>query len=245
MRVTEGRSAAQAAGGSRREHQSDKAQTRSTPQPGAERGAGPASPSERPTAADPAVLERAFGVTQIDKIARTQLTSGWWFTWGDEPYLNAQRTAGSIRQATANVPSTQGPGMYLAKTTHSSASSGNVVGQRVLAVNLNNTPTIDKSDNAQKLRVRGLYPPLAVIGDLFQILYEARNVVPMLLTYGGSPGCFSRLTTNEGVQERTFDLRRPPLNDLKNWYGRILEANAKQNFKTQALAWGLNAVDFP
>ncbi len=178
-------------------------------------------------------------LVQIESIARLHTTSGWWYSWGNLGYLQGAVNAGSIRAYTASMSFEQGPGFYIANTANSSSTYGGGSGQGIIAVKLNNAPTISRTNKAQVQLLKqlagggGSGDPLKDAG-----LYAAQNVVEMLMIYNGS-GSWGRLTTNRGVEEMTLDLKRPPLTDLKKAYPKMVEG-AKANFKTQAAKSGLD-----
>ena len=177
--------------------------------------------------------------TRLEEIAKMETTSGWWYSWGPEGYLQGLAGAPSIRQATSTVPSTQGPGMYVAENAWKSQGYGDTLGFRVLAVHFDGVPTINSNNAAQMAELSKLTGKSKLSGEDFLEktgLYNKNNVIEMLLRYG--TGSFARLTTNKGVAARTFNLSIPPLELLKSDYAK-LSGVPKQNFKAQAIASGV------
>jgi hypothetical protein len=167
-------------------------------------------------------------------IAATNRTSGTWYSWGDNPMLNGYVAAASLRNATSNVPSAQGPGLYVATKISSSYGYGNQPGQGLLVVIMNNVPTIDRKNPEQMAKIRTL--AAGAVGDALDTSGAYKNhIIEMLLFYGAN---FGRLTTNKGVT-LTRDLTKAPADQMRAEFFK-LDVGAKNNFRAQAAHYHLD-----
>ena len=185
---------------------------------------------------DQVYASRMERMTQLEMIASMERTSGTWYSWGDHAMLNGYIAASSLRDATSNVPSAQGPGLYVARKISSSYGYGNQPGQGLLIAILNNVPTINRQNAAQMAKLRALVGP--AVGDVLETSGAYKyHVIEMLLFYGAN---FGRLTTNKGVT-LTKDISKAPEADLRREYHK-LDAGAKHNFDAQAALYGVNVA---
>ena len=174
-------------------------------------------------------------MAQFEMIASMERTTGTWYSWGANTTLNGYAAAQSLRNATSNVPSAQGPGLYVATKISSSYTYGNQPNQGLLIAKLNNVPTINRQNNAQMDKLRALVAP-APVGDILETSGAYKNhIVEMLLFYGAN---FARLTTNRGVK-LTRDIKQAPETELRAEYHK-LDAGAKANFDRQATHFGVD-----
>ena len=166
---------------------------------------------------------------QFERIAQMVKTTGWWYSWNSAAYSEGV-TKNDIRAYTAAVPSTQGPGLYLAKNAWASASYGDTPGSRLVAIKMDATPTIDKLNAAQKTELNKVKPVNPTSADILEKvgLYTHVKEIDCLLIYGG----YARLNTQIGVTTKTVDLSLVPVDHLLTAYGKISEG-AKQNLKDQ------------
>ena len=185
-------------------------------------------------------LDVAERRAQIEQIAQMVRTTGVWYSWGDVGMLNGYVTAPSLRERTRNVPSTQGPGMYIGREVTTSAGYGDQVGQRCLVIKMVNVPTIDGRNAQQKERLR-LLQPRGVSADVLEAsyLYDRNVSVEILMIYGG--GNFARLTTNRGVT-LTMDLRHAPADHLQAKYRNagLWTGASRANLLAQANGCGVD-----
>jgi hypothetical protein len=181
----------------------------------------------------------ARNVAIIENVAQMQKTSGWWYTWGNLSWLAGFETAPSIRDYAYSQSFSFGPqgqGQYVANTAYKSERYGDSPGNRMMAVHLSGVPTISK-ENASQLQLlvnRGV-----ITRPNTNMMYKKFKAVEILLYYEPNIG-WGRLTTNEGVMERTVDLKRPPVDDLRYAYSQMTYDGTKRNFRQQALASGLD-----
>jgi len=172
-------------------------------------------------------------IAHVEAVAGMEKTSATWYTWGASSGHLAMMSAGSLREATSAVPSTQGPGLYIGRTITTSSGYGAASGLRVMVVKMSGVPTINRHNAGQMARLRLLAPvpgdPLDVAG-----LYSSQVRSEFLMTYG--TGDFARLTTNKGVT-MSLNLQVAPADALRaayvgnagKWSGK-----SKTNFEHQA-----------
>jgi hypothetical protein len=185
-------------------------------------------------AGDQIHASRMERMAQLEMIAATQRTSGVWYSWGNGAMLDVYAAAGSLRNATSNVPSAQGPGLYVARKISSSYTYGNQAGGGLLVAIMDNVPTIDRTNASQKARLQTLAG--GAIGDVLETSGAYKDhIVEMLLIYGAA---FGRLTTNKGVT-LTRDLTKAPRDAMRAEFHK-LDDGSKNNFRSQAAACGLN-----
>lgn len=190
--------------------------------------------------AEQGLLDISERRAQIEQIAQMVRTTGVWYSWGDPGMLAGYVAAPSLRERTRNVPSTQGPGMYIGREVSTSAGYGDQLGQRCLVIKLANVPTIDGRNVQQKERLRRLQPRGASADVLeASYLYDRNVSVEILMIYGG--GNFARLTTNRGVT-LTLDLRQAPADHLRTKYQNagLWPGASRANLLAQA---GTSGVD--
>jgi hypothetical protein len=176
-------------------------------------------------------------IAAIENIAQMQKTSGTWYSWGSPGMLQGYVTAPSIKQATANVPSTQGPGLYLASTAWRSSIYASQNIPTLMVAFLRGVPTIDIRNKAQMSKLEAVLGPPAQGDPLEQWGIYKTYRTDMMLIYAKN-GNFARLTTNQGV-ELTLDMSRVPASTLKAEYGK-LAGEAKDPFKRQAQQFGVD-----
>lgn len=190
--------------------------------------------------AEQGLLDISERRAQIEQIAQLVRTTGVWYSWGDPVTLNGYANAPSLRERTRNVPSTQGPGMYIGREVSTSAGYGDRPGQRCLVIKLANVPTIDGRNAQQRERLRLLQPRGGSVDVLeASYLYDRNVSVEILMIYGG--GNFARLTTNRGVT-LTLDLRHAPADHLRAKYQNVglWPGASRANLLAQANANGVN-----
>ena len=174
-------------------------------------------------------------MSQLEMIASMERTSGVWYSWGNKDMLDRYVKAPSLREATSSVPSAQGSGLYISSTLSRSCSYGEKPGQRVLVVTLNNVPTININNPAQKEKLRRLVPPEGSL-DVLESAGVYGNVIEILMLYGS--GNFGRLTTNEGVT-LIQDVSIIPESELRKEVPKLTDG-AKLNFMSQARDYRLD-----
>ncbi|GAA0545692.1 eCIS core domain-containing protein [Chitinophaga japonensis] len=176
--------------------------------------------------------DRLNRISQLEQIAQMEKTSGTWYTWNSRDDHLSKIASPSLRDATSNVPSTQGPGLYIGRKVTTSSGYGAAPGKRVMVVKMQSVPTINILNAAQKERLRLLAG--GVMGDALDVAgaYSQHHRGEFLMIYGA--GNFGRLTTNKGVR-LTIDLKEAPVADLRaEFHTTKWSGHSKQNFIDQA-----------
>jgi len=179
-------------------------------------------------------------IRQVEAIAATNRTTGTWYTWGPRAEHNRIIGNPSLLAATAAVPSTQGPGLYLGREITTSSSYGSILGRRAMVVRLNGVPTIDARNPEQRARLDSLQPRQLSADPLEAAYLFNRQVrAEFLMIYGA--GNFARLTTKKNV-ELTLKLTRAPADVLRGSYRQpaFWVGHSLTNFQQQAAECGLN-----
>lgn len=180
-------------------------------------------------------------ITELEQVINMEKTTGTWYTWGPPGGHQFNIAAASLREATAAVPSTQGPGLYIGREITTSSGYGAAVGNRVLVVNMQDVATVNVNNATQMERVRRLAGFGTGVDELENAgLYNKFMRAEFLMRYGA--GNFARLTTNRGVT-LTMDVRQAPAAELRAAYRQPGWVGAsKQNFDAQAQQHGLSLV---
>lgn len=176
--------------------------------------------------------ERAKRISEIERIAQMEETTGTWYSWGGLGSLQGWAAARSIKDysflATQPGACQQGPGLYVATEAWRSQSYGGHPGCGVLVAKFEKVPTIKISNKTQEAELKTL-------GLKFDDLYNQAYHAEMLLWYGAG---YARLTTNRGVR-LTTNLREVDPGLLKSEYRKITDRVAKKNMKEQAQRCGV------
>ncbi len=171
-------------------------------------------------------------IREFEQIINMEHTTATWYSWGGADAHNMKIEAPSLRETTFNVPSTQGPGLYVAHTVVNSSAYGNIRGQRVLVVKMSNVPTVNINNAGQMERLNRL---LGYGGAQLERsgLYDKKIRAEFLMIYGN--GSLGRLTTNQGVT-LTMDLKEAPKDHLQHWFPVLDRWNgdSRANFIDQA-----------
>lgn len=200
-----------------------------------------------PPIADPAAGGADYGVTadmmntmaEFEQLARTKRTTGVWYSWNSGARSQRYANAASVMDATTDVGSTQGRGIYLGDSMTASEIYGQAAGNRVLIVRMTNVPTVDSNDAAQMNRLARLRDWLPGAGDVLERkgLYGSAALTEFFLVYGANWG---RLSATRGVH-RTLDLTQAPIVEARRAYADPTMSKAtRDNFRAQARRYGLD-----
>lgn len=205
-----------------------------------------------PAIADPTAGGADYGATadmmntmaEFEQLARTKRTTGVWYSWNPGARSQRYANAASVMDATADVSSTQGRGIYLGDSMTASEGYGQAPGNRLLIVSMTNVPTVDANDAGQMNRLARLRDWLPAAGDVLERkgLYSSAALTEFFLVYGANWG---RLSATRGVR-KTLDLTQAPIAEAQRAFADPAMSKAtRDNFRAQARRYGLDIRGWP